>query len=563
MPIFLVATDLTGAPKSKGVNRPAPVRTVHQPQVTIPLSDSRTGELTVSMYEAIAAVITAGDTAIKVTYRSPKGTNTLILNGIVVQPTYDLDAATIDFTLQDPTIWLKHRYLGYSQVSICMGLGLPFWNPPPAHPGPGVDPGIDAYSGGALNGLDTVYGIPLDGVGLRTILYDAAHGTIPRGGAVPFGIRPGRDDATPQPALENADYGALAAPPNDAVGPPYGVGGVQSDGISAGTPFKATATKGSNILTDVDFAGVTRWDGSPAAIADIVRYQRIDGASIPQFGSVVSAAGTEITMNLPAVSDGVAEKFITEGDCCYDDITDMVQAAGGFECDWIPVDAENLGMSGDAWNPGEMCELYTANRIGTDRTKGNTSGEGGAELTPVVFVHGQGGFHLTYAPDADQMCTYVVECGSGGQIDPNDYLNKIELISNTAQKYGYYQDWEQATEAGEGDSPISNALLYNRGVGVLTAYQVPPQFLTAKIDSDKVSGYCYGDDFVIGDTVNVYGKKGNFELLDTTGQSKSDLLEARIISVSFTETDENGNVQLDLTLVPHLTETPGVQAGQL
>jgi hypothetical protein len=313
----------------------------------------------------------------------------------------------------------------------------------------------------------------------------------------------------------------------------------------------------------VDFTGSTMPDGSTPTIADILVNARIDCDSIPTllpfttgWCSVVSASGTSIVMSQEAAATAtVTNGFSTEdaiycqltrGDCIYDDITDMVQAAGSFESDYIPVDADHLGLSGDTWVAGEMCELYTTDRLGTDHSQGNPEGN-----APVVFVHGQGGFHLTYAPDADQLVTMDTEVGPGGQVDPNDYWNKVSLSAESMDTYGIWQDWNQAQSAGNGDSPISNALLRNRAVGTLTAYQFPPKFVTATIDTDSIGPYCYGDDFFLGDTVTVYAKKGHC----TLGP-----LSMRITQISLTQTDENGNVQIDLTLVPHVTARPLILA---
>ena len=189
-----------------------------------------------------------------------------------------------------------------------------------------------------------------------------------------------------------------------------------------------------------------------------------------------------------------------------------------------------------------MCELYTTDRLGTDHSQGNPDGH-----PPVVFVHGQGGFHLTFAPDADQLVTMDTEVGPGGQYDPLDYWNKSSLIADSADTYGIWQDWTQAQAAGAGDSPISNALLANRAVAKLTAYQYPPKFMTATIDKDSIGPYCYGDDFFLGDTVTVYAKKGHVIVGPWS---------VRITQISLTQTDENGNVQIDLTLVPHVTTKP-------
>ena len=537
MPIFLKCTDLaTGLEKGTATVIPATQQTQQQPQVTIPLSDSRTGQLQVSMYEPIAEILSAGDTAFKVIYRNPNGTNMLVLNGIVLQPTGDFDAGTIAFTVHDPTIRLKHRYLSWDHDSIRLSRGVTV-----------SDADLDAFCGGSFDGVNSVYGVPLDGRGLRIIVWDAGSSTALRGGTPPFGIRKGKDDSTQQP-----DYVTAGMPPS-------GVGGLRSDGVTDGVGFTATATAGSDTLTAVDFTGATNADGSTPTMADILPYARIDCDSDPTllpfttaWPSVVSTTATTIVMSQKAAATAtVANGFVTEdaiycqltrGDCCYDDITDMVQAAASFECDWVPVDFDHLGPSGDTWVEGQMCELYTADRIGIDRSQGNPEGN-----APVVFVHGQGGFHLTYAPDADQMVTFSTQVGPGGQADPNDYFNKASLICDSANTYGFYQEWVQATSAGAGDTPISNALLANRAVADLTAYQFPPKFMTATVDSDKVAKYIYGDDFNLGDTVTIYAHKGHY----TVGP-----ISARITQVGLTQTDENGNVQIDLTLVPHITAKP-------
>jgi hypothetical protein len=553
VPIFIKITDLlTGLEKGSATVVPGVQQTQQNPQVTLPLSDSRTGQLQVSMYEPVAGQISAGDTAAKVLYRNPNGTNMLVLNGIVVLPTSDFDAGTVAFTVHDPTLRLKHRYLSWDHVSILLGRGLAVDSPvvgSGAYGTPGFDPGVDAFSGGSFEGVTSVYGVPLDGKGLRVLVYDAASlpATALTGGTPPFGIRGGKDDSTPQPVYVTAGL------------PPSGVGGLRSDGHTVGVGFTATATAGSDTLTGVDFTGSTNADGSTPTIADILEYARIDCDAYPTllpfttgWCSVVSASGTSIVMSEKATATmTVTNGFTTEdaiycqltrGDCIYDDILDMVQAVGSFECDWIPVDFDHLGESGDTWVQGEMCELYTADRIGTDRSQGNPEGN-----TPVVFVHGEGGFHLTFAPDADQMVTMDTEVGPGGQSDPNDYFNKVSIVAASSDDYGIYQNWMQAQAAGNGDSPISNALLANRAVASLTAYQYPPKFMTAKIDSDKVAKYIYGDDFWLGDTVTVYGHKGHV----TLGP-----MSVRITQVGLTQTDENGNVQIDLEMVPHIVVKP-------
>jgi hypothetical protein len=230
---------------------------------------------------------------------------------------------------------------------------------------------------------------------------------------------------------------------------------------------------------------------------------------------------------------------LSRGDCVYDDITDIVQAQGAFECNWEPVDVDHLGPSSSDWITGQLCELHTANRIGTDRSQGNTEGH-----VPVVFVHGIGGVHVTHSPDADQLRTYVVEVGPGGPADPLDLFNKVTTEADTVPDYGFWEDWEQATSAGNGDNPISNQILGNRANAILTGFQNPPQFVTITVDTDSAAQYAYGSDFFLGDTVTVYAKRGKV----TMGP-----LDVRITQMGITRVDESGNCQLSITAVPYLT----------
>lgn len=526
--LLLTVCDLTGAPLVEGSSAPLPVQTPDQPQVTIPLSDSRTGQLAVSMYEPIAGALEAATTVVKCVYINPKGDAILVLNGMVLNPQEDYDAATVTVTLHDHTIRLKKRYLGYNHYSIMLGIGDTV-----------SDGNVNAYTGGDFNGITSDYGIPLDGTGLRLMMMDTSHGASdwPGGGftGIPsMGIRPGVDNANRQPV--------------------YGVEGIPPAGVDGWT---ATTVEGSDTLTSVDMSGATWADGTSGTPtwADLVQYAALYGTGIADFAQIVSTdegAGT-IQMSQPATANGTAVAMTTEaaiycqlsrGDCVYDDWTDMVQAQGAFECDFIPIDKANLGISGGTWEAGQFVELYTDNRVGTDRSQSQTA------VTPVVFVHGIGGFHLVASPDADQLITYEVQVGPGGPWDPLDILNKITMNSSTGvETYGVWEDWEQNTSAGTGDSPISNQTLADRAEAVLTGYQNPPKFLTCTIDIDEVSQYCYGTDFFLGDTVTVYAKKG----YRTLGP-----MDVRITSVGITQVDHDGNCQLTLTLVPFLTADAGI-----
>lgn len=529
--LYVQVCDLLGNPITNGNDRPLPVKTTDEPQVTIPLSDSRTGQVGFSMFEKIARQVAghAADHVIKVTYFNPKGDSLVLINGIILQPTADFDAETVVANIHDSTIRLKKRFLGYNHYSIMLGYGQTI-----------SDGDVDALTGGTFDGISSDYGIPLDGKGLRLMLLDASHGASdwrgwPVSGAftsVPaMGIRydPDNsvDDANQQPA--------------------YGEDGVPVDGFA----FTATAAEGSATLTDV--TGLP--DG--ITIADVVEHMALDGPGIADFAVVSSASGTSIVMSAEATSSHTAATYIVEdaiycqlsrGDNVYDDILDLVQAQGAFECDWLPVDATHLGRSNADWVEGQLCELYTANRVGTDRSKGNPDGN-----IPVSFVHGLGGVHVVWEPDADSLIDYVVEVGPGGPADPLDIFDKVtvEAGSSIVEKFGIWEDWEQATSAGTGDNPISVGVLSNRAAAVLTAYQEVPDFITVTIDTDTAGGYCFGTDFFVGDTVSVYAKRG-FVTLAQDGW--------RITQVQIAQTDHNGNCQITLTLVPYLTSNANVGA---
>src|ERR1035437_4460449 len=108
------------------------------------------------MYEPIANTITAGDTGMKVLYKNPRGTTMLLLNGIVIQPTFDFDTGTVAFTVSDPTIRLKHRFLSGDHAAIVLGGGGAGGPHVVDNPAVGGDPVVDAFTGGAFNGIESL-----------------------------------------------------------------------------------------------------------------------------------------------------------------------------------------------------------------------------------------------------------------------------------------------------------------------------------------------------------------------------------------------------------------------
>lgn len=526
MGLVVNLTDLLGSPVNgpyAGADRPLPLVSSNGATVTIPLSDSRTGEVQISVYENAAASLAAGaaTTCIKMTYVNPKGDAILVLNGFVLQPTTDFDAGTVQATIIDPTLKFKKRYCHWQHVAMALSDGL-------AVNTYGYDSGVDSFAGVSYyaDGLETDYGIPMDGRGLLILLWDCMFGTWDRPGSNSFadstpgtGMRAGINASTQQPDFVSA------IPPN---------------GVSS---FTAHSTAGSTSLTSV------------SSLTGILEYQRIDGPGIPAYCTVVSASGSTIVMSKPATATYTPGTFSTEdaiycqlsrGDCMYDDIQDIVLASGSFEFDLVPIDADHLGPSGDAWAPGQMAELHIEDQVGTNRSRTQCLTYGGE---PVVFVHGEGGCHVTWAPDADQLRTYVTEVGPGGPADPLDQYNKALVFGDTTEVYGLYEDWELAQTAGSGDNEISNALLKNRATAILAAYQTVPNFITLTIDSDAVGTYCYGTDFFVGDIVTVFARRGTV----TLGP-----IDVRILSVTITQIDANGNCQLEISVAPYLTVVSGL-----
>lgn len=566
--LYLQVCDLAGDPLSDSLGRPLPAKTTDQPQVTIPLSDSRTGQFGVSMYEAIAEALvqsgtptSAATVVVKVLYINPKGDESLALNGILINPDANFDDGTVTCQLHDHTIRLKNRYLGYDHASICLSWGVEVGGDNNASYSYTV---LEDVGLGEFYQISSEFGVPLDGYGLRLLILDTSHGASdwPGGGfdGIPsLGIRytPGVnsvDNANRQPNFVVTDDYAI---------PPTGIGGLIL-GLSEGTGFSAEATEGSAVLTDVSLVGATDKEGNTPTWTNFYEYGALYGPGIPQFAYIESfdedantvTMSVEATENVDVETTGANTFFVedavycqlTRGDCVYDDLTDMVQAQGAFECDWVPVDKTHKGFSGADWETGQFVELYTANQVGTDRSKGNGS------VTPVQFVHGLGGFHLNWAPDATQLVTYSVQCGTGGDVDPNDYFNKAVIISSAVGYYGYWEQWAQATSAGDGDTVIANTVLADRARAILTAYQNPPQFITATVDTDVIGAYCYGTDFFLGDIVTVYAKKGYC----TVGP-----LKVRITEIGISQVDADGNCQLSLTMVPYLTAAPGVSPGDV
>lgn len=155
-----VLTDLDGTPLGPALQETS------VGEVVIPLSDSRTGTVAVSMYDPAAAPIASGKVAAKVVYGDE-----LVFAGVILKASDDFAAGVVTCTLHDMTIRPKHRNLRYGHSS------------------------VDAS-------LDPNPGIPVDGTGFRMLLTDIDDG----GGSIPkSGIDTGTDDVPPQPVATDPD----------------------------------------------------------------------------------------------------------------------------------------------------------------------------------------------------------------------------------------------------------------------------------------------------------------------------------------------------------------------
>jgi hypothetical protein len=155
-PLRFLTTDLEGTPGLA-------LTECYGGRVVIPLSDSRTGSVEVSMDDPASASLTVGDTAVQVTYGS-----SLVLNAIASRVKDDFPAGRVVLTLHDPTIRAKHRHLRYGHASVTASLGS--------------EPGL-----------------PVDGDGFRTILSDmGGGGSIPHTHIAEGGTRPPPPSFTPE-----------------------------------------------------------------------------------------------------------------------------------------------------------------------------------------------------------------------------------------------------------------------------------------------------------------------------------------------------------------------------
>lgn len=87
-------------------------------EIDVPLNDSRTGNITISMYDPISRLIRPIDRMIKVylsDYPEP------VFWGHIVQPVKDYAAGTITCSLHDPTIKLKHNFHRFGDIVVDAG----------------------------------------------------------------------------------------------------------------------------------------------------------------------------------------------------------------------------------------------------------------------------------------------------------------------------------------------------------------------------------------------------------------------------------------------------------
>lgn len=106
MQTHVVVTDLAG----NGLARIAQYEAL---EVVDPMCDSRTARLTISIYDPAAALLAPLSRGLKVIYG-----DALIFNGLIVSPTTDYAAGTVDVIAHDPTLKLKQHYHRYGDIVV-------------------------------------------------------------------------------------------------------------------------------------------------------------------------------------------------------------------------------------------------------------------------------------------------------------------------------------------------------------------------------------------------------------------------------------------------------------
>lgn len=485
-------TDLAGAPISEtfigtflsaGTHGAAAMgETKQQGQVALVNNDSCTGQVQVSMFESFAGTLLKG--AGKVCIKAFYGPH-LVLWGILLIPSGDFDAKTVLCSLHDSTIRYKHRYLRYGDASVTAAL-----------------------HGGA--------GVPLDGLGVRTILTDAERpgGGTPDTGVVLTGVGSAVNTVYSQPDL----IGGTTIPPE--------------------VDFTGDTTSGSPVVTGIPSTTGIQVNQLVAdtvgGITENLYVLSVDsGTQITLTGNVTTGASGTALIAFEGLYVGVQR-----GDNIWDDVTGGFEVANGFELWFRPFDADHPSLGGTTWTAGDMCELITKPLMGDDRSQGNPDGN-----DPIVWVHGQGGVHIVYAPDANQLKNYAVQVRPGGQYDPLDLLG-IALVHDfdSEDELGLWEDWQSAATL------VSKAVLIDRAKAVVIGGAKPPGYCTITCDTDTPGGYQFMEDFFNGDIITIYAQEGSCEVIENV----------RLTSVTINQKDADGNVTLTVTAVPALVASGGL-----
>lgn len=408
----------------------------------------------------------------------------LVLWGILLIPSGDFDAKTVLCSLHDSSIRYKHRYLRYGDASVTA----------------------------ALHGAA---GVPLDGTGIRTILTDAERpgGGTPGTGVVVAGV----DTVPPQPAL----IGGTTIPPE--------------------VDFTGDTTSGSPVVTGIPSTTGIQVDQLVAdtvgGITENLYVLSVDsGTQITLTGNVTTGAAGTALIAFSGLYIGVQR-----GDNIWDDAVGMMDAANGFELWLRPFDVDHPSLGGASWAAGDMCEVITHPLMGTDRSQGNLDGN-----DPVVWVHGQGGVHVVYAPDANQLKNYAAQVQPGGQYDPSDILG-IALVHDFSSEgvYGLWEDWQSSGVI------VGKPVLIDRAKAVVIGGAKPPGYLTITCDTDAPGGYQFMVAFFVGDIITIYAQEGSCEVIENV----------RLTSVTINQKDADGNVNLTVTAVPALVASGGLTVG--
>ena len=85
-------------------------------EVTVPLNDSRTAKVKLSIHDGNAAEIRPLERMMKVYFNG-----VLVFWGVIIKPVWDAESGTVEVNCIDPTIRLKHRHHRYGHAAVNFG----------------------------------------------------------------------------------------------------------------------------------------------------------------------------------------------------------------------------------------------------------------------------------------------------------------------------------------------------------------------------------------------------------------------------------------------------------